>query len=76
MGLAVLAAFDLPNKPVQPKPDSRGVSFIRLVYSSTPKRSWAFFMMIFLQGFVRFGIKATIVTLMSPKLNSLNNALN
>ena len=31
------------------------VSFIRFVYSNTPKRSWAFFMMVVLLGFVGFG---------------------
>jgi len=29
------------------------VSFIRFVYSRTPKRSWGFFMMVVLSGFVR-----------------------
>ena len=40
------------------------VSFIRFVYSNTPKRSWAFFMVT--SGFVRFGIEATTATLRSP----------
>jgi hypothetical protein len=46
----------LPFRPSSTSPINRSsrswirvvVSFMRFVYSKTPKRSWAFFMMIFL----------------------------
>jgi len=40
------------------------VSFIRFVYSNTPKRSWAFFLVIFLFGFVWVGGEKIAVGLM------------